>query len=334
MPTIIGYAPGSITFVNNPGPDESVTLDSGFVPGDRLTFDITDDDGNLDGDSSNNEVGNDPTQTAVVTDEDGNTVASGTIYAEIAYILENPSGGSITVYALEIGGVPVGFITSEPLEPGVTYVANDVNVNNGNAQPYTDFVDVPCFTPGTMIKTPRGEIAVEKLKVGDVVLTLDNGPQTIRWIGERQLSIADLTCNRHFQPVVITKDALGENVPDRDLTVSPEHRMLISSPRLQILFDKAAALIPARGLRNGTTIRSVTVSEQVSYFHILFDQHEIIFANGAPAESLHVDDRALSLSQEAARDEILALFPELKGRATPFRPLAYPQLKSLEANLL
>ena len=156
---------------------------------------------------------------------------------------------------------------------GVTDV-NQLNFENTN---------VVCFARGTMIATPDGEIAIEDLSAGQPVRTMDHGDQVIRWIGSRRINGHMLAANPHIRPVVIEKGALG-NV--RELLVSPQHRMLVSGWKAEVMFGEAELLVAAKDLINDTSIRPADVGE-VEYFHMLFDAHEIVFANGAPAESLH-----------------------------------------------
>jgi len=135
---------------------------------------------------------------------------------------------------------------------------------------------VPCFVRGTCIDTPDGPRAVESLRAGDLVLTLDAGPQRIAWIGSE---IADGRGND--APVLIRAGALGNTA---DLYVSPQHRMLICDPMSELHSAEPEVLVAAVHLVNGTTILRAPC-EEVEYFHILLDQHQIIFAEGAASES-------------------------------------------------
>lgn len=170
---------------------------------------------------------------------------------------------------------------------------------------------IPCFTPGALIATDLGEVRVEALKVGDRVLTRDNGYQAIRWIGRRELTAAELQAQPEFQPVRIRRGALGLNLPERDLTVSPQHRMLMTGSRAELLFGETEVLVAAAHLegRHGVERQAVVA---VSYLHILFDQHEIIRANGAWTESYQPGEMTLAGMENGPRDEVLSLFPELK----------------------
>jgi len=169
---------------------------------------------------------------------------------------------------------------------------------------------VPCFTPGTMIETKQGLVAVEKLRLGQKVLTRDSGYQPIRWIGRRRLKRADLTAQPALQPVLIRKGALGEGLPEVDMRVSPQHRMLISGSRAELLFGEAEVLAAALHMVGLPGVERVLLTE-VTYLHLMFDAHEIIRADGAWTESFQPGDRTLSSLEAPQREELFAIFPEL-----------------------
>ncbi|MFD2175325.1 Hint domain-containing protein [Rhodobacter lacus] len=172
--------------------------------------------------------------------------------------------------------------------------------------------DVPCFTPGTLIETKRGRVAVEDLGPGDKLLTRDNGYQKIRWIGRRDLSAADLAAHPQLQPVRIARGALGEGLPEHDILVSPQHRMLISGIRAELFFGEAEVLAAALHMVGQPGIERVAVQE-ISYLHLMCDAHEIIRAEGAWTESFQPGDRTLGGLDQAQRRELLTLFPDLAG---------------------
>lgn len=180
---------------------------------------------------------------------------------------------------------------------------------------------IPCFCRGTLIGTDRGEIPVEQLAVGDLVMTRDHGLQPIRWIGGRALDAVDLALAPKLHPIRIRAGALGHGLPRADLMVSPQHRVLVRSAIAQRMFGAPEVLVAAKQLLAIEGIEQVAV-EAVEYFHILFDRHEIVLSNGAETESLYTGPEALKSLGEAAREEILTLFPELRdGPAEAVRPL-------------
>lgn len=170
----------------------------------------------------------------------------------------------------------------------------------------------PCFVAGTLILMADGSRRpCEDLRVGDMIATQDNGAQQIRWTGTRYLGPLDLARAANLRPVRIRAGSLGDNLPDRDLLVSPQHRILVSSPFATRMFGTSEALIAAKHL---TAIDGIDIADDVtnvSYHHLLFERHEIIWSNGAATESLFTGEQALKGVGAAARAEILALFPQL-----------------------
>ncbi len=131
----------------------------------------------------------------------------------------------------------------------------------------------PCFCADTAIATPRGDVAVQNLQVGDVVLAMNGGTATICWVGSYRQALRNADPARVL-PVRICAGALADNVPQRDLFVSPDHALFIDD-----------ALVPAGLLLNGRTITQPQRSGAVRYYHVELEQHDVIFAEGAAAES-------------------------------------------------
>jgi len=174
-------------------------------------------------------------------------------------------------------------------------------------------LSVLCFTRGALIETARGPQPVETLKVGDAVPVARGGTQQIRWISSTKLGAADLAQHPEHRPVRITTGALGGGLPLRDLLVSRQHRMLVTSKVVERMFGTAAALVAAIRM---TALPGIYVDEdvtEVEYFHILFDTHEIITAEGAPSESLFTGPEALKSVPAAARAELEQLFPQMSA---------------------
>lgn len=174
------------------------------------------------------------------------------------------------------------------------------------------FVDVLCFAAGTQIKTPKGTRQIDDLRAGDAVETFDEGPQTLRWINSTWVSAARLHAEPRLHPILIRADALGPGFPNADLTVSPQHRVLVSSAIAQRMFGTRDVLIPANKLLPlpGVSLHP-TDAKGVRYFHMLFDAHQIVWSNGTPTESLFTGPEALKAVPVEARHELLTLFPDL-----------------------
>ena len=168
----------------------------------------------------------------------------------------------------------------------------------------------PCFTPGTKIATPQGERLVEELQVGDKIITRDNGIQEIRWLGMRALTRAEMLQARHMQPVLIRQGALGYGLPERDMMVSPNHRVLVSNDKTALYFDESEVLAAAKHLTGLEGVEFVELPT-VTYIHFMFDQHEVVLSDGAWTESFQPGDQSLAGIGHAQRQEIFELFPEL-----------------------
>ncbi len=200
---------------------------------------------------------------------------------------------------------------------------------------YTDIEDlIVCFTPGAQIATPHGTRAVETLRPGDRVFTRDNGIREIRWTGRRDLGAAELAKVPNFQPILIRKGALGADMPERDMLVSPNHRMLLAIELAEVLFGEREVLVAAKHL-TGLDGVDRAVTDAVSYIHLMFDHHEVILADAAWSESFQPGDYSMRGVAQESRDEILTLFPELATSAgLESYQAARLSLKAHEAKLL
>ncbi len=179
----------------------------------------------------------------------------------------------------------------------------------------------PCFTPGTLIKTDFGEVPVEELTVGTRVLTRDNGYRAIVWTGHRLLEQDVLSAHPSLYPIRISKGALGPNLPERDTRVSPQHRMLLNNDQIRAWFDADEVLVAAHLLTCFKGVAREAV-QNVTYIHFMFDQHEIVLADGAWSESYQPSDMRLGAIDEQHRVELLSIFPELADDAGLVFPAA------------
>ena len=198
-----------------------------------------------------------------------------------------------------------------------------------------EIATTPCFTPGTMIATPKGEVPVEqKPKAGDRIITRDNGIEELRWIGQRKFDWAHLTANPHLRPIMVRRGSLGNGLPERDMMLSPNHRVLVSNDRTSLYFDEHEVLVAAKHLVGGKGIFEVE-SIGTAYIHLMFDQHEVVLSDGAWTESFQPGDYSLNGMGNAQRNEIYELFPELKTKAgLEDYTAARRTLKKHEAKLL
>ena len=210
-------------------------------------------------------------------------------------------------YTAEIGGVDLELQDGA----GGSVTGTDLTFDNTN---------VVCFTKGTLIDTPNGPTQIEQLRVGDMVLTMDDGPQPIRWIGSKDISPDALALQPRLKPIRIRAGALGPNMPERDLMVSPQHRVFVRSNVANRMFGNFEVLVPANKLVTCDGIDIAHDEVDVSYWHMLFDKHQIVWSNGAPTESLFTGPEAMqSVSPEACK-EIETLFPQIL--APDFAPVS------------
>ncbi|WP_025061977.1 Hint domain-containing protein [Sulfitobacter guttiformis] len=235
-------------------------------------------------------------------------------------VIDGGEGGDADFDRINLeGSIPEGgsyTITRDPdnRENGtVNYL--DADANDAGRIVFSNIEKVvPCFTPGTRIATPRGEVAVEELKLGDRVITRDNGLQNIRWIGRVALTAKDLRDKAHLSPILIAKGALGNDLPERDMMVSPNHRMLVANDKTALYFEEREVLVAAKHL---TGLAGVTVVDEidVTYIHLMFDQHEVILSDGTWSESFQPGLQSLAGVGNAQRTELFELFPELATEA-------------------
>ena len=200
----------------------------------------------------------------------------------------------------------VNAILANPLQFVQNNALLTMNLTAGGVVPF-----VPCFTAGTKIMTRKGEIAVEDLRVGDDVLTVDNGFRPIRWIGRRKLSTRQLQLAPQLRPIRIDIGALGNGLPLRPLEVSPQHRCLIRSQIAQHMVGTREVLAAAKHLLSVEGISVVETDAPVTYFHILLDSHELLISNGAATESFFLGPVGMSAMSASDRLEVMSLFPDL-----------------------
>lgn len=174
-----------------------------------------------------------------------------------------------------------------------------------------DSTGVTCFTRGTRIQTPKGPIAVEDLRPGDLLITLDAGPQPLRWIGQRQVTAEDMRQDPKLAPVQIAKGSLGEGLPYADIMVSRQHRLMLRSRIAARIIGEPEVLIAARHMLDLEGFEAALPSEGVQYFHLLLDRHHILCAEGALTESMFLGPEALKMLTITAYVDLVAQAPEL-----------------------
>lgn len=170
---------------------------------------------------------------------------------------------------------------------------------------------VRCFVNGTLITTARGDVPVEQLRAGDLVQTADADLQQIRWAGISEISVLDQLLHPELIPIRIKQGVLGNGLPLRDLLVSPQHRMLVSGKIVERMFGVEQALVAAKHLLAVDGIELATGMDGFAYAHLLFDTHQVVYAEGTPSESMFAGEMALQTLDDDARKELELIFPEL-----------------------
>ncbi len=302
------------------GPTWTLTLVAGAQP---TLIEVTDDDLVFD------EVDGSQVLTNAVN-IDGNAQGAGTTINTAYDLINTTTGHKLTSFhfggdGYQQGAVD-GVVSTEPLQPGTTYTFDSARTSHQRNNEYDDYV--ACFCMGTKIETTRGEVKVQDLRAGDLVLTLDGGPQPVQAMLSRTFDSHALRERPNLRPVRIRTGALGQGLPLRDLWVSPQHRFLARSPVVQRMLNVDETLLCAAQL---TMMPKIFVDERiqdVTYYHIVMARHEIIVAEGTPTESFLCGPMAIKSLAPAARREIEEIFPELKANGNeqiPARSIPTPK---------
>jgi len=285
-------------------------------------------------------------QTTLVAVHDTDTMyANGTRIIDALGNDINSTGGTLTITHINGVAVAIGDTVTLPSGDVVTLNADGTMTVVGDADTgvinfsyevasstgatdvgFVTVATIPCFVSGTMILTPDGEVAVETLQAGDLVMTHDDGAQPLRWIGQRTVKAKD-----NFAPVRIKAGTFGDH---RDLLVSPQHRVLIRDSLAELLFGESEVLVAAKDLVNDKTVR-IQAGGNVTYVHLLFDRHQVIFSEGLTTESFLPGPQTSHAFEQDTIDEICALFPEIdRETGLGYSPSARRTLRGFEAKIL
>lgn len=214
--------------------------------------------------------------------------------------------------------------------PNIARFATDSNysgIEGNDAELREDSGLIICFASDTMIDTSEGPVPAGQLAPGDLVRTVDHGLKPVRWVGARTVSRVQMQDRPGFRPVRISAGALGFGRPQQDMLVSQQHRILVDSRIARNMFGTAQVIVAAKQLAALDGI-DIVDAEAVTYVHFMFDQHELVYAEGAVAESLFTGPEAIKAVGPDAQAEIFAIFPELEDHAVtgalpvPVRPIA------------
>lgn len=291
--------------------DQYFTIDPGSPPSGGTSLTVQR------GDFNENNNGQINSGTAAGDTFDGIAVTA--VWVNDSITINVPGVGNITYVGVTLylaGGNPAIFTPNDgqALQNGTfvssTYVFTSTNMPVGSFGP-------TCFTPGAEIEMMCGTKAVEKISVGDLVMTLDNGPQPVRLVLRQSVRAYG-----SFAPILFEAGSIGN---ERAFMVSPEHRMLIADWRAELLMGCDEVLVAAKHLVNGKDVRIVE-GGMVEYIHLLFDAHQIVIADGCPSESC-LPDSALASRAMSSRQNCSRCFPNWPiSRAVHLRRALWPNV--------
>lgn len=302
--------PDGTVFTYSSGGGTTVTLDD--TGGRRNTFEDDDEENH------------------VITDGGGIVPDGAEVEAESIIELRaldsmgNPIGPTITITVFSQGGNfsdVWGFSTDTALQNGVSYIK--VGGSNTGDSRYNSFIT--CFGPGTLIRTPDGDMPVEEIERGQLVWTQDSGDIPVKWVGTTTVPASGA-----FAPVVFPPGSIGN---DAELVVSQEHRIFFTSAQAEVLFGQSDVLIAAKHL-SGLPGVNIQERDSITYTHLMFDTHQIIRSNGALTESFFLSAHSISGVTEDQRRELLQLFPSLDDALEEFGASAALTLRRSDAALL
>lgn len=282
-------------------PDDKVQKDTQINKGNEQTTDI---------DGSQSQVLWD--YTFRVIDENGQTYDIGVVDVDLNNDNDVTDSSEAGYYLVFIDGVPP---PDTPLDV-VGLVEDEREISHAELGG-----TIVCFAEGTLIETSSGLTAIETLGVDDQILTRDHGFQTLRWIGKTEVLAVD-----DFAPVVISANVFGNN---EDLVVSPQHGLLMHDWRAELLYADPNVLVRAKDLTDRDGVYRL-IGGRVTYYHLLFDAHQLVKAAGMWSESLYPGDMARQSVNPAACAEIEKLVPDIEA----YGPKAARYLRHFEVACL
>ena len=200
------------------------------------------------------------------------------------------------------------------------------SITNSLGQSDTAFVTMttPCFTAGSFIETPSGSVLIDDICAGDFVLTQTGTAEQVMWVGKTTRK-----AHGNFAPIEIAANTLGAH---DTIQVSPQHRVVVSDARVELLIGMPETLVAAKHLVNDRTIKVKADGHKVTYIHLLFKTHQIVIVNGLASESYYPGPETMKGFDKSTQDELLELFPELA--ITDYGLSAMPTAKGYEATAL
>jgi len=190
-----------------------------------------------------------------------------------------------------------------------------------------------CFARGTLIRTPGGDVPVEQLNAGDMVMNCDGQAVKLIWIAKTRWSGLDLILDPTLRPIRIAQNSFGEGLPYRDLDVSPRHRVIVDNVLAGLFFGEEKVMVPAKFL-GAPLAQQVCPADGIEYYHLLLNNHDVLISNGLETESLQPGKRAMASMAAETSADYFKMFSPRQQQAFEQRHDAFYSLKSHEARLL
>lgn len=229
----------------------------------------------------------------------GSTVYSFVSFTDNAADITATEGPASGLTSTEIGQSGGGS-SLETTNGGTSYVS----------QPSPTPGTIPCLTNGTRVETDKGQVLVEDLQLGARILCADGSYSVLKMVLRKAVAQAEFQMNEKLAPVRITAGALGRGLPQVDLLVSRQHRMLMQSRIVERMFNVPSVLVAAIRMVDIPGIYVDQNADDLEYFHLLLDSHSVIFAEGAPTESFLAGPQILENLPADVVDEMNLLFPQ------------------------
>ena len=260
--------------------------------------------------------------------------ATGQTWQVIGYNVNNSNPSYGTIEGLAFIGPPAGW---PPVGTPLTVIAA-AEGPGGTGQPataYDTYVNPPCFLPGTLILTPLGERRIEDLRPGDLVETMDDGPQPVVDLLRTRIPAARLRAEPHLAPVRLAAHALGDGLPRRNLMLSPRHCLLWECGSCELLFGSDQVLVSAMDHPMTEPVPPSQLRFGLSYLHLILARHQIIFAEGIPTETFLLGPSIYRGASPSVRARLSSLFPNCDPEGGHDWPQsARPVIRPWEARLL
>ncbi|WP_025061119.1 Hint domain-containing protein [Sulfitobacter guttiformis] len=196
---------------------------------------------------------------------------------------------------------------------GRTYSAT-IYAKDGGEKDFTSDPSpiIICFAKGTEIETSEGAQAIETLCVGDLIRTLDAGFVPLKWLGRTDMGARELRRWENLRPVRVRSGAFGQGRPEKDVVLSPNHRVLIGGKWAELYFGEAEVLVPVKALVDGIMIYEEKECTEITYFHLLLEGHHIVETSGLLSESLFLGVQSMQAVSKQADCDLRSTLTEFE----------------------